>query len=49
MITRVLQSKQFLGKFLLSLPLLIPVTFAYVWGEWLGYLVGEGDALERVE
>lgn len=49
MASRVFQSKQLLGKFLLSLPLLIPVTFAYVWGEWLGYLVGEGDALERVE
>lgn len=49
MTSRVLQSNQLLGKFLLSLPLLIPVTFAYVWGEWLGYLVGEGDALERVE
>ena len=28
---------------------LVPVAIAYVWGEWLGYLVGPGDALERVE
>jgi hypothetical protein len=37
------------ARFLTALPLLLPVTFAYVWGEWLGYLLGPGDALERVE
>lgn len=38
-----------LGRFLVALPLLVPVAIAYVWGEWLGYLLGPGDALERVE
>ena len=37
------------SKFVAALPLLVPVTFAYVWGEWLGYLCGVGDALEKVE
>ena len=45
----VFKSRNYVGKFLASLPLLVPVTVAYVWGEWLGYLFGEGDALERVE
>jgi glycosyltransferase involved in cell wall biosynthesis len=46
---RVLSSGQNLTRFLAALPLLVPVSMAYVWGEWLGYLVGVGDALERVE
>jgi len=46
---RVLKSKQFLFKYIISLPMLIPVVISYVWGEWLGYLIGVGDALERVE
>ena len=46
---RVWHSKRYLWKFLLSLPLLIPVAVTYVWGEWLGYLLGAGDTLERVE
>jgi len=46
---RVFASGHRVGKFLQALPLLVPVTVAYVWGEWLGYLVGPGDALERVE
>ena len=37
------------GEFVKSIPLLVPVILAYTWGEFLGYLVGEGDALERVE
>lgn len=47
--TRVTASGKLLGRFLVALPLLVPVAIAYVWGEWLGYLVGPGDALERVE
>jgi hypothetical protein len=47
--SRVLASGRRTGKFLLALPLLVPVAVAYVWGEWLGYLCGTGDALERVE
>jgi glycosyltransferase involved in cell wall biosynthesis len=46
---RVWHNKGYVRKFLLTLPLLIPVAIAYVWGEWLGYLMGIGDALERVE
>jgi len=38
-----------LRRYLLALPLLVPVAVAYVWGEWLGYLMGVGDALEKVE
>ncbi|MBI3950388.1 MAG: glycosyltransferase [Acidobacteria bacterium] len=45
----VFQSGHRVDKFLVSLPLLVPVAIAYVWGEWLGYLCGVGDALERVE
>ena len=46
---RVLKSPQYLPRFVLALPLLLPVVFAYVFGEWRGYLSGVGDALERVE
>lgn len=46
---RALGSRNFIGKFILAFPLLVPVSLAYVWGEWLGYALGVGDALERVE
>jgi hypothetical protein len=46
---RVFQSGQRIREFLFATPLLVPVVMAYVWGEWLGYLCGVGDALERVE
>lgn len=46
---RVFKSPQYIGRFLLAVPLLIPVVVAYVFGEWRGYLSGVGDALERVE
>lgn len=46
---RVAESGALIPKFLLAVPLLVPVTMAYVWGEWRGYLAGVGDALERVE
>jgi hypothetical protein len=46
---RVFQSGQRIHEFLFAVPLLVPVVMAYVWGEWLGYLLGAGDALERVE
>ena len=46
---RVFAKGQRIGRFLQSIPLLIPVACVYVWGEWLGYLSGPGDALERVE
>ena len=46
---RVLQSGHRPGRFAAALPLLFPALCAYAWGEFLGYLVGPGDALERVE
>ena len=46
---RVFKSGHRVGKFFIAFPLLVPVAIAYVWGEWLGYLTGPGDAMERVE
>lgn len=46
---RVARSGRNVARFLLAGPLLVPVVCTYVWGEWLGYLLGPGDALERVE
>lgn len=46
---RVRKTPRFLNKFFMTLPLLVPILFAYVYGEWLGYLVGVGNALDRVE
>lgn len=46
---RVSHSPRYIRKFIRCFPLLVPVSVVYVWGEWLGYLVGVGDALERVE
>jgi glycosyltransferase involved in cell wall biosynthesis len=37
------------GRFIRVFPALIPAAIAYVWGEWLGYLLGPGEALGRVE
>jgi hypothetical protein len=47
--SRVLEKGTRTGKFLQALPLLVPVVCAYTLGEWLGYLIGTGDALEEVE
>lgn len=46
---RVLEKKQYLSRYLATLPLLAPAWCAYTWGEWLGYLRGPGRALEEVE
>ena len=46
---RVRSRPRLLPRFVSALPLLVPVACAYVLGEWLGYLLGPGDALERVE
>lgn len=46
---RVLERKRLLGRYVATLPLLVPAWIAYAWGEWLGYLFGPGDALEEVE
>jgi glycosyltransferase involved in cell wall biosynthesis len=37
------------GKFVRSFPLLIPALTVFVAGEWIGYLVGPGEALSKVE
>jgi hypothetical protein len=47
--SRVLEKRQYLGRYVLTLPLLVPAWFAYTLGEWLGYLLGPGRALEEVE
>jgi hypothetical protein len=46
---RVFKSGCRIGRFFQAVPLLVPVMVVYVWGEWLGYLVGAGNALELVE
>jgi hypothetical protein len=46
---RVFKSGCRIGRFLQAVPLLVPVMVVYVWGEWLGYLAGTGNALEWVE
>ncbi len=47
--SRVFAKKQHTGKFMAALPILIPVNVTYVWGEWMGYLFGPGDALTKIE
>lgn len=47
--SRVLERRHYLGRYLATLPLLVPAWFCYSFGEWLGYLIGPGRALEEVE
>ena len=46
---RVLEKRRLVSPYVAALPLLVPAWIAYAWGEWLGYLVGPGHALEEVE
>jgi glycosyltransferase involved in cell wall biosynthesis len=46
---RVWQKRCHLDKFVQSIPLLVPALMAFVLGEWVGYLLGPGDALLKVE
>jgi glycosyltransferase involved in cell wall biosynthesis len=46
---RVIKKNCHVDKFILSLPLLMPVMIVYVAGEIVGYLAGPGDALLKVE
>ena len=46
---RVWQKRCRVGKFAMSVPLLLPALTVYVAGEWMGYLAGPGDALSKVE
>lgn len=49
MAARVFRKKCRVGKFLLTLPLLVPAVSIYVVGEWVGYVFGPGKALLEVE
>lgn len=49
MAQRVVRQRCCVGKFVQTLPLLVPVLLVYVAGEVVGYLAGPGDALLRVE
>ena len=49
MAARVFAKRCYRDKFLLSLPLLVPAMASYVWGEWMGYAFGPGQALMEVE
>lgn len=46
---RIWEKRCHVGKFARSLPLIIPALMVFVAGEWVGYLVGPGDALSKVE
>lgn len=47
--SRVLKSEVPFGRLVRAMPLLVPVAVTYVTGEWLGYLLGPGRALESVK
>lgn len=47
--TRVWQKRRNINKFILCLPMLVPVTLVYILGEFMGYLIGPGDSLLKVE
>jgi glycosyltransferase involved in cell wall biosynthesis len=47
--SRVLAKNCHVGKFLLCLPLLVLAMASYVFGEWMGYAFGPGQALMEVE
>jgi glycosyltransferase involved in cell wall biosynthesis len=49
MASRVFAKRCHPGKFVLSLPLLLPAMTSYVCGEWMGYAFGPGTALMEVE
>jgi hypothetical protein len=48
-ITARVRGSPYLGAYVNTFPLLVPVAFAYVGGEWTGYAFGFGNALEEVE
>jgi glycosyltransferase involved in cell wall biosynthesis len=49
MTSRVFQKRRRVGRFVQSLPLIVPALVVMVAGEWVGCLLGPGDALNRVE
>jgi hypothetical protein len=46
---RVWQKRCRVRQFILSLPLMVPALVVLVAGEWIGCLLGPGDALSKVE
>jgi len=46
---RVWQKRLLTSRYITALPFLVPVVCVYVLGEWLGYLLGVGTALQWVE
>jgi hypothetical protein len=46
---RVLGRRQYAARFIRVCPLLAPITLTYVFGEWVGYLMGPGDSLSKIE
>lgn len=46
---RVWEKKKRVGKFVACIPLLVPVSIVYIWGEVVGYIFGPGDSLMKVE
>jgi glycosyltransferase involved in cell wall biosynthesis len=49
MTSRVLQKRHRVSRFVQSIPLIVPALVVMVAGEWVGCLLGPGDALNRVE
>lgn len=43
------QKRRRVGRFILTLPLIVPALVVHVAGEWIGCLFGPGDALSKVE
>jgi glycosyltransferase involved in cell wall biosynthesis len=46
---RVIQKGCRVPKFVTTLPLIVPALTVFVAGEWVGYLLGPGDSLSKVE
>ena len=49
MALRVLAARRRIGAFVLAQPYLLPVIATYVLGEWVGFLLGPGDSLSKIE
>lgn len=47
--SRVFAKGRHVGKFLQVTPHMIPITATYVFGEWVGFLTGPGDSLQKIE
>jgi hypothetical protein len=47
--SRVVQKRRRVVQYLRTLPLMVPALVVMVAGEWVGCLIGPGDALSKVE